>query len=133
MLAQCRPVQDGFVDIDGVGRHDFGKRADQGERIDGFAAAVGLGFFRFESSGEGVVLARPMLATLFHGVGIDLAGAGGLRQRLQCGGDVAFEISVGMQVLVDHMTFELIVVDGDNLALGRPGVRRVPGRAAADQ
>ena len=38
-----------------------------------------------------------------------------------------------MQLLIDHVAFELVLVDRDDLALGRLGVRRVPGRAAADE
>ena len=74
-----------------------------------------------------------MLAPLAYGVGVDLGGARGLRQRLQRRRDIAFEIGVGVQVLIDHMAFELIVVDRDNLAFGRLGVRRIPGRPAADE
>ena len=74
-----------------------------------------------------------MFAPLAYGVGVDLGGARGLRQRLQGCRDIAFEIGVGVQVLINHMAFELIIVDRDNLAFGRLGVRRIPGRPAADE
>ncbi len=59
--------------------------------------------------------------------------ARGLGEHLQRRRDVAFEIKVGVQLLIDHVAFELIFVDGDDLALGRPRARRIPGHAAADE
>src|SRR6202044_3677260 len=111
----------------------LGERGDERHWIDRVAAAVGLGLLGFQASDEGVVLFGPMLAALLHGLGVDLSRAHGFRQRLQRGGDVAFQIGVGVQLLIDHVAFELVLVDRDDLALGRLGVRRIPGRAAADQ
>ena len=38
-----------------------------------------------------------------------------------------------MQVLVDHVTLERVLVDGDDLAARRPPPRRIPGRAPAHE
>ena len=45
----------------------------------------------------------------------------------------AFEIKVGVQVLVDHVALERVVVDGDDLAAGRPPPRRIPRRTPAHE
>ena len=87
----------------------------------------------FEAGDEGVVLAFPLLAPLVDRVGVQFGRARGLSERLQRSRNVALQISVGVQVLIEHVAFELIFVDGDDLALGGAYMRRIPGHAAADE
>ena len=56
-----------------------------------------------------------------------------LDEKLQRGADLALEILVGHQGLIDHRAFERVLVDRDDGARGRLLRRRIPRRAAAHE
>src|SRR5215472_13233726 len=47
--------------------------------------------------------------------------------------NLAFEVMVSLQALIDHRAFERVVVDRDNRARRRLSARRIPRRLAADE
>src|SRR5579884_4048166 len=133
MLTQDLSVKDRLVDIDCVGGHHIGKRADQSKRLDGLSVAAGLCSLGFQTGNEIIVDACPMSTARFHRLAVNLAGAECAGQRLQRCGNFTLEIYVRMQLLINHMPFELVFVDGNDLAACRSCMRRIPRRAAANQ
>jgi len=48
-------------------------------------------------------------------------------------GDLALEVMVGLQALIDHRALERVLVDGDDGSGRRLTARRVPGRPTGDE
>src|SRR5262249_56334352 len=78
-----------------------------------------------------VVRAGPTLPPRAHRGGIDLRRLCRRNQQRERLGDIAFEIAVGVETLVDHVLLEGVVVDRDDLAARRPPPWRGAPRARA--
>src|SRR5262249_18358246 len=118
MLLQHAGMGDRLFDINRVLRHRLTQGADKRQRVDS-VTVLRLGLGGALCADHLVVLALPSGAP----VGV-LAGANafrlcGLDQKTQRGRDLAFEIVVGLQALIDHHALEWVLVDRNDSSVGR--------------